>query len=90
MNGTEMAVNLCKLLVEDNTEHFDLKATLRFSCQGDISGVLATCCNHMELLLLVIVKERTDCDSSYRFLSVLVLSNLFKCLWVKKLYIAVS
>ena len=85
-----MAVDLCKLLVEDNAKEFDFEATFFCSSHGDISRVLTTGSDHMELLLLVIVEEGTDCDSSARLLSILVLSDFFECLWMKQLDIAIS
>lgn len=55
-----MSMDLSKLLVEDNTEEFDFEATFSNISHGDIPCVLAAGSDHVELLLLWIVKERTD------------------------------
>ena len=79
---TEMAVNLCELLVEDNAKQFDFEATFGLVGQSDISRVLTSSRDHVELLLFVIIEKWADSDASGGLLTVLVLSYLFECFGV--------
>lgn len=53
MHRSEMAVDLCKFLVENYTEETDFEATGSLVCHGYISRVLASCQEDVELLELL-------------------------------------
>ena len=90
VDGTEMAVNLCELLVEDNAKEFDFEATFGLVGHSDVSSVLTSSRDHVELLLFVIIEKGADSDASARLLTVLVLSYLFECFGVEELDVPVS
>lgn len=85
-----MAMDFGELSLEDDAEHFDLEATFFRASQRDFFGILATCCDHVELLVFIVVEEWADCDSSAGLSTILVCSDFLESLRVEELDISVS
>ncbi len=81
MDRTEMAADFYKLVAHNYVVHLHLKSSCRSIGRSDILGVLSTSCNHVELLMLYIVEQRTNRCRSYRF-AIMVLFNCLQSFWV--------
>lgn len=89
MYGTEMASDVTEVLVVDYAHHFDGETTLGGLGSGDLTRVLTTCQENVELLHLCVVEQGADRCSSAR-LNEFEDSNGSECLRVQELSLAVS
>jgi hypothetical protein len=60
MNCTEMPFDTCEFLIVYYVKEVHLETTFLGACSRDILGVLSTAEQHMELLILLSIEERTD------------------------------
>ena len=83
VHGTEMTVDLRERLRENHTLQTNLEATGTLVGKCDISRVLPTAHEDVELLPLCGVVQWADGDGTARSIAKAVLTNLFKCFRVQ-------
>lgn len=84
-----MAVNLYEFIPEDHVVHLHFETTGISTSAGDISSILATSEDAMELLMLVTVEQRADRGRSDG-LTVMELAHCFECFGVDQLSVSIS
>ena len=76
-------MDLRQLLSENYTVEAGLEAASRLTCQGDITSILATCQEDVELLELLRVVQWADSHCA-TVLAKIKLSDCFESLWMQE------
>lgn len=77
VDGTEMTSDLCEFVVKNNTVKLHVETTFTSSSGGNILSVLTSSTDHVEFLVVRVIKQRTNDGTSDR-LSIVEIADFFQ------------